>query len=166
MTLREEIKSLSGNKRRFFLLRVVDIDTRSALKLIGITHNTYNSWCQQPAFTELYRRREELSHDFKQEAIQLLRRDTQLEAAFFEGKVIAKMKEELESGDYNLIRTNLAREVYSRLMGDLDAQPQTQVLSWEQRIGMLVNQHLPEQLPQGETIEAEFQEVNNEAIAH
>jgi len=166
MTLREEIKSLSGNKRRFLLLRIVDIDTKAALKLTGVKYGTYNSWCQQPAFTELYRRRDEFSHDYKQEAIQLLRRDTQLEAAFFEGKVIAKMKEELESGDYNLIRTNLAREVYSRLMGDLDAQPQTQVLSWEQRIGMLVNQYLPEQLPQGETIEAEFQEVNNEAIAH
>lgn len=159
-SLREEIKTLSGNKRRFFLLRIVDMDTKAALKLTGVTHGTYNSWCQQEDFVELYRRREELSHEYKQEAIQLIRRDTQLEAAFFEGQVILKMKEELESGDYNLIRTNLAKEVYSRLMGDLDAVPKTPVLSWEERLRQLITPPTIE-ITQGETVEAEYQEVGS-----
>jgi hypothetical protein len=53
------------------------------------------------------------------------------------------MKEEIDSGEYELVRTNLAREVYSRLLNDLDVQPQVKSLTWEQKIQNLI-------LPQGE----------------
>jgi len=102
VSLRESIKALSGNKRRFFLLRIADIEARAARDIVGITLGTYNSWFQDERFVELYRQRDEFNANNKQEAIQLLRRDNQLEAVFLEGKILAKMKEELDTGEYNL----------------------------------------------------------------
>jgi hypothetical protein len=134
MSLRDEIKLLTGNKRKFFLLRIADLDAKGAMKLTGIQHGTYNTWLQNEDFVALYRRREEFSADYKQEAIQMLRRDNQLEAVLLEGKIIAEMKRELDNKEYDLIRTNLAREVYSKLITDLDAVPKVLGISWEQRL--------------------------------
>ena len=159
MSLKDEIRTLSGNKRKFFLLRIADLDTATARKLTGVTTNTYNSWMQQRAFVELYRRRDEFNMSYKQEAIQILRRDNQLEAVLLEGKIIAKMKEELESGEYNLLRTNLSREVYSKLISDLDIVPKEPLISWEQRINnMQVTINSPEQI--GETVDGQFKEIS------
>jgi len=163
MSLREEIKSLSGNKRRFFLLRIADMDTKAALKLCGVVRGTYNTWCQNQSFVEIYRKRQEFSEEYKQEAVRLLRRDNQLEAVLLEGKIVAKMKEELESGDYSLIRSHLAREVYSKLMTDLDAQPAIGVVSWEQKLLQIINPPSPpatEEITEGEFTEVEGGEVN------
>ena len=162
MTLREELKPLTGNKRKFQLLRIVDMDVNTALTLCGVQRGTYNTWCQNPTFVELYRRRDEFAGEHKQEAIQLLRRDNQLAAVLLESKIVAKIKEEIESGELSLTKTNLAREVYSRLMGDLDVQPKVQSLTWDQRIGQLnVGTDTP-QIAEGETVDAEFTEASVE----
>ncbi len=161
MGLHEEIKNLSGNKRRFFLLRIADLDTKAALKLCGVKRDTYNSWLSQKTepsrlFVSLYRRRDEFNADYKQDAIKILRRDNQLEAVLLEGQIVAKMKEELASGEYSLVRSQLAREVYSKLITDLDAPPPTLSISWEERLSGVLSQNEPEQLPAGEIIEGEF----------
>lgn len=155
MSLKDEIRNLSGNKRRFFLLRIADLEAEHARQICGIKQGTYNTWLQHEDFVTLYRRRDEFANDYRQEAIQLLRRDNQLEAVLLEGKVLLKMKEELDTGDYNLIRTNLGREVYSKLISELDAVPKVPALSWEQRVGQL-NQFLinPQQEQISEPISA------------
>lgn len=154
--LKEEIRTVIGNRRKFILLRIADIDPETARRLCNIKKGTYNSWLQDSKFVAIYRRRDEFSAQYKQEAIQLLRRDNQLSAVLLEGKIIAQMKEELESGDYLLLRTNLAREVYSKLIADLDYQPQVQNLTWEQRVQQLfVGENKP-QLEEGGVIEGEF----------
>ena len=104
MSLRDEVKCLSGNRRKFFLLRVADVDTNMAKNLCHVKQGTYNSWVQNAEFVALYRQRDEFCALYKQEAIQMLRRDNQLEAVMLEGKILTKMKEELDSGEYNLIR--------------------------------------------------------------
>lgn len=162
--LRDEIRAITGNKRKFLLLRIVDMGVDTALTLCNVKRGTYNTWCQNPTFVELYRRRDEFSSEYKQEAIQLLRRDNQLAAVLLESKLIHKMKEEIESGEYELIRTNLAKEVYSRLLSDLDIQPQVQSLTWEQRIQnlFLPQQDVPGIGQGGEAIEAEVQESSQQ----
>ena len=160
MTLREEIKTLSGNRRRFLLLRIADMDTRAALKLVGIARGTYNVWVRNEEFVALYRRRDEFAADNKQEAIRLLRKDNQLDAVLLEGKVISKMKEELNSGEYNLIRTQLAREVYSKLISELDVVTQAPVISWEQRIQNIYNGSSSGQIPEGEVANGEFKAIS------
>lgn len=153
--LKDELKTVSGRKRRFILLRIIDVETEAARQLCGITKGTYNTWLQNSAFVELYRRRAELAAEYKQEALQLMRRDNQLQAVLLEEKIIRKMREEIELGVYELIRTNLAREVYSRLLSDLDVQPQVQSLTWEQRIGQLFMHQEPPRVEGGEVVNGE-----------
>jgi len=156
--LKEEIKALGGKRRRFLLLRIADVETNLARNLCGITVGTYNTWLQSPEFVSLYRRRGELAAEYKQEAIQLMRRENQLAAILLEEKIIQKMKEEIESGVYELIKTNLAREVYSKLIADLDIVPKVHVLSWEQRVQSLLGSQ-QERITEGEVIEGEFTET-------
>lgn len=158
MSLREKVKTLSGNKRRFVLLRIADMDTKAALKLIGVVRGTYNSWCQNQQFVEIYREVRDSAGEYKQEAIKLLRRDNQLEAVLLEGKIVAKIKEELASGEYDLIKSNMAKEVYSKLISDLDVVPQTPGLTFQQRIQQIFA-NPPEQVTEGEVIEIEATEV-------
>ncbi len=164
-TLREEIKPLSGNRRKFFLLRIADMDTAMALKLVGVAKGTYNSWLQDQEFVTLYRQVKEFAVQYKQEAVQLLRRDNQLDAVLLERDIIKKLKEELESGDYNLLRSQLAREVYSKLMSDLDVVPAVQVQTWEQRIGQIIN-NPPTQIEEGVTIDGNYKEVSQPEAEH
>ena len=164
MSLGEKIKVLSGNRRKFFLLRVADMDTKTALKLCGVVRGTYNTWCQNTDFVELYRQRADFANDFKQEAVQLLRRENQLEAVLLEGKILSRMKADLNEPylpEGSIVRTNLAREAYSKLMSELDAPPPATVLTWEQRIQRIFNPS-PEQIEiQGEVIDGQFSETAN-----
>lgn len=137
MSLKDELKQLTGKKRRFMLMRVAEVEPDVARKMCNVSQASYNSWLQRssnPAFVELYRRVDEFTVEYKTEAIQMLRRDNQLSAVMLEEQIINKMKEEVASGDYNLIRTNLARDVYTRLIGDLDFQPTSVSQTWDERI--------------------------------
>lgn len=162
MDLKEELKAISGRKRRFLLLRIIDVDTEAARQLCGITKGTYNTWLQNEAFVQVYRRRAELSVEYKQEALRMMRRDNQLQAVLLEEKIIKTMKDEIDSGEYVLLKTNLAREVYSKLINDLDYQPQVQNLTWEQRVkNLFVGQPNP-QIEGGDVIDGEFTETVSE----
>lgn len=149
MELKDELMVISGRKRRFLLLRIVDVGAEAARQLCGVTKGTYNSWLHEPAFAQLYRRRAELSAEYRVEALRLMRRDNQLQAVLLEEKIINKMKAEIESGEYDLIRSNLAREVYSKLIADLDYQPKALNLSWEQRVQNLITGKETPQIEQG-----------------
>lgn len=159
MSLRDELKAVSGRKKRFLLLRIIDVSPEEARRLCGINRGTYNSWLQVEAFVALHRRRDELSVEYKQEALQMMRRDNQLQAVLLEEKIIEKMKAEIESGVYDLIRSNLAREVYSKLIADLDYQPASLSLTWEQKIALLNQPTEPAQLPEGGVIDGEVIEA-------
>ena len=92
-----------------------------------------------------------------------MRKDNQLEAVLLEGKIISKIKEEIEAGDYKLTRTHLAREVYSKLMTDLDIIPEVK-FTWQQRFQGFF-QRPPEQIGEG-VVDAEFSEVGSEQTQH
>lgn len=134
MSLKDEIAILPPKQRRFILFRIADVEAEASRLLTGIKKSTYNDWCSQERFITLYRRRDEFAASFKEEAIKLLRRDNQLAAVLMEEKIIAKMRAEIDSGEYNLIRTNLAKEVYTRLISELDVPEPTTIMSWEQRV--------------------------------
>ena len=149
MELKEELKVVTGRKKRFLLFRIIDVELKESLKLCGLTQGTYNSWLHNEEFAALYRKRAELAVDFKAEALQMLRRDNQLQAVLLEEKIIGKMTDEINSGEYRLLKTQLGREVYSKLIADLDATPKTVNQTWEQRIEQLnVNNQPPERIPE------------------
>lgn len=162
------IKPLSENQRQYIIRRVSGLGATSTRELIGIAKGTYNTWFHNEVFASIHSQLPELSFKHRQEAVQLLRRDNQLEAVLLEGKMIAKMKEEIDSGEYlfkgSFVRTNLAREVYSKLISDLDKAPAgIQVLSWQQRI----HQIFPQQSGQGgEVIDGEFEAISGIEAEH
>ena len=167
-TLSEIVKPLSGNKRQFILMRVSGLDVGVSRDLIGVARSTYDSWFHHEVFVQIHRQLPDLIATHRQEAIQMLRRDNQLEAVLLEGKLIKKMKEEVDSGELKLCKTNLGREVYSKLISELDA-PITAVkqLTYEQRISQFFPQP-NEQLEQGkgEHIDGEFKEIGVEQTEH
>jgi len=158
-SLREILKPISGAKKHFLLMRIAGLDPTVSRRMIKVTTGTYNAWLyRDEEFKDLYHRIPELEHDHRHEAIQMLRRDNQLEAVLLEGKILSKMKEELDTGEYSLIRTHLAREVYSKLISELDIVPQVRSMTWEQKVGIMLTNI--ESLPQGEVYDAELEEVS------
>jgi len=160
--LQDKIKSLTGNKRTFLLMRIAGLDVEFSKNMTRVTRGTYNSWFKNEEFALLYHQLSVLIQDYRQEAVQMLRKDNQLEAVLLEGKIIAKIKEELETGDYKLTRTHLAREVYSKLMTDLDIVPEVKI-TWQQRYQGFF-QRQPEQI--GEAIDGEFKEIGSVKAEH
>jgi len=157
MSLKEELSGITGKKRRFLLFRIADVEVEAARQLCNVSKATYNLWVKRAdtPFVRLYRRRDELSNEYKHEAIQMLRRDNQLAAVMLEEKIINKMKEEIDTGDYNLLRTNIARDVYNKLITDLDYTPKIQALSWTERIQNLFVEQPQREMIDGTVIEAE-----------
>ena len=157
-TLAEIVKPLTGNKRQFVLLKVSGVDSNVAMTMVGVNRGTYNSWFKNDTFNAIYKQVPDLIMEHRDEAIQLLRRSNQLEAVVLEGKMIRKIAEELETGDLKFTRTHVAREVYNKLMSDLDKNPILNVkeLTWDQKIYGILNTQ--DQLKEG-TVDGEFKEV-------
>lgn len=163
MGLSDIVKPLTGNKRTFILMRVSGLDTNLAMGLVGVSRGTYNSWFKNDTFNAIYSQVPDLIVDHRDEAVQLLRRSNQLEAVLLEGKMIRRIKEEIDSGQLVFTKTHLAREVYSKLMTDLDKNPgDIKVLNWQQRAYILTQ---PDQL-EGGTVDGEFEEVGEQQAEH
>jgi len=158
MPLVDELRTISGRKKRYLLLRIIGMDTEASRQLCGLTKGTYNSWCQNDAFVAVHRRIAEFAAEYQREALQLLRRNNQQRAVLLEEKMLIKIDEELESGNYDLLRTNLGKEVYSKLIADLDYQPKALSLSWEQRIQQLNTSQQPSQIEGGDFIDGQITE--------
>lgn len=167
-TLQERIKTITGNKRQFILMRVAGIDTDIVMNIVGITRGTYNSWFKNENFALVYHELPTLIQDCRQEAVQMLRKQNQLEAVLLEGRIIMKLKEELDKGEYILAKTNLGREVYSKLVADLDAPaPKLASGTWMQRIDKFQQFFSkPQDQIEGGVIDAEFEEVSSEQEEH
>lgn len=168
--LAERIVDLTPLQRKFLLLRAVGFDKASAMEQCEvkkgqpIKQGTYNKWLTYENFIEAYRfiRSGELTAEDKREAIKLLRRDNQLSAVLLEEEVITQIRAEIVSGNYVLLKTALAKEVYQKLIGDLDVPTvKHERATWEQNILALVNP--PKQLEEANAptdyIEAEFREA-------
>lgn len=144
------------------LLRIIGMDTEASRQLCGLTKGTYNSWLHDDAFVQLHRQIPNFAAEYQREALQLLRRNNQQRAVLLEEKMLKKIDDELESGEYDLLRTNLGKEVYSKLIADLDYQPKALSLSWEQRIAQLNTGQLPPQIEGGDVIDGSFTETDSE----
>jgi len=169
MSLKEELSGIRGNKRKFLLLRIADVSTPLARNLCGVSVHSYNQWVSHAGnrFVEVYRRRNELAAEYQHEAILMLRKENQLAAVLLESEIIKKLATELETGEYTLLRTNLAREVYSKLISDLNTAPASQVHSWEQRSQQIVQILSGDVQPRIGVIEdAEPQEISSQQEEH
>lgn len=118
-----------------------------------------NTWFKDSTFVDIHRQLSDLTKDYKREAINMLRRDTQLAAVMLEANIIDKLTKEVESGNYSLLKTPLAKEVYSKLISELDVVKVPQVMTWEQQVANFFN-------VEGETIEGEFEAAGSKKTEH
>jgi hypothetical protein len=128
------LQPLKGAKRKYILYRIVGISPEASRDLCNIKKSSMTTWLHDAAFVQVNNQVIQLSQTHKQEAIKLLRRETQVAAIMLESSIIDKMRGEIESGDYNLIKTRIAHEVYSKLINELDISPIPKSLTWEQKI--------------------------------
>ena len=154
MELKEILAPLHGNRRKYMLFRISGVEPNAALQLTGAKKNAYNAWLKKKDFVGIHQRIGELYSNYRIEAIRLLRRDNQLNAVILEGKVIKKMEEEVENSCYDLVKTNLGKEVYTKLLNDLDEASGIKNLTWLQRI----DQMNIDRSEKHEVIEADYHE--------
>jgi len=136
-TLKELLQGIVGKPRKFLVLRISGVAKEDALAMVSSDRWGFASWIRNSLFQSVHKRIKHWQAEFKSEAIKMLRRSNQLLAALFEKDVIEKLIGEVESGDYHLIKTQLAKEVYAKLINDLDSIPAVQHNSWEQTIERL-----------------------------
>jgi len=154
--LQQVLAPFRGKARQFLVLRISGIDKKTALRMAHGGISDYNRWLIRPDFVEVHRKIQDLFVEHRDEALRMLRKENQLNAALMERELITEMRDELKSGDYHLLKTGIARDLYTRLMSEMDKTPDVQVLTWEQRIQ---NNQLytgqPDQLPEA----IEYEEV-------
>ena len=154
--LQETLKPFRGKARHFLILRISGIKKKEALDLANAGVSDYNRWLIKPEFVGVHRKIQDLFTEHRDEALRMLRKENQLNAALLERKLITELDKELDTGDYKLMKTGIARDLYTRLMSEMDKSPDTQILTWEQRIQnnqMYWNQS--EQLTEGESVDYE-----------
>lgn len=158
-SLEEVMRPVRGRRRRYLLYRIAEVDADTSRGLCGIKKATMNTWFKDDVFIDIHRQLQDLTKDFKRDAINMLRRDTQLAAVMLEADIIDKLAQEVKNGDYKLLRTPLAKEVYSKLISDLDVVKVPQVMSWEQNIANLI-------IDDGGTVEGEFEAAGSKEKEH
>lgn len=113
MTLTDALKKLkTKNQKGFVLLCVAGLSIEEAL-----THYSQSSffrWKKDPDFSDVFDHLPELHRDYAEEAIGLLRMRNIAEVLTLEDRVLDIVKEELRTGRYDLLKTHLAREIFSR----------------------------------------------------
>ena len=131
-SLKEILSPLDPKQRAYILFRICDMDVTNALKYSKTKLSSYNKWCGQEEFVAINRQVKALSGQSKDEAVKLLRGRNQAVAIVVEGVAIEKILRELASGQFNLLKTRFGNMVYTKLLADLDVNPQV-TMSWAER---------------------------------
>jgi hypothetical protein len=117
VALKDETAALNPKQKKFIQYLVAGTKKDVALKLANIPTATLKWWLHDNKnFHALVERVEELKDAYFEEAFQLLRQGNKVMALFLEQELLVKIKEEIESGEYNLVKTPLAKEVYDKAL--------------------------------------------------
>jgi len=117
LSLKEELVGFNPKQRKFLLFLIAGIKKKIALTLAKVPTNTYKWWMSDNKdFHALVDKADELHDEFFDEAFQLLRHDNRVMALFLEQEMLQTIRGEVKSGEFNLVKTPLAKEVYSKAM--------------------------------------------------
>ncbi|MGW8177286.1 MAG: hypothetical protein ACWGQW_00595 [bacterium] len=139
MSLTQELGDIRGDKLTYMLMRVSGVDTGTAKRMLQLKEGTYNTWLRDPNshFVSIHRRIPELTEQYRDEAFLMLRENNQLSAILLEGEILAEMREEVRIKTYKLVKTNLARTVYERVLDSMEKKPASG--SWGDRLNQMFN---------------------------
>ncbi len=159
--------SLSYKQRRYILCRMGMMDTQEADSLAGTTAAGRAQWkVNSPRYKELDDNIETLQRDYGDIALKWLKKENQLTAVLLEKKILDKIEQEIDKGEYDLVKTHLAREVFARHTEEIGKALQSVNITWAQIINSSVRplkeREKIQALKSGlEVIEGEFKESNN-----
>jgi hypothetical protein len=137
-TLRDLLKGITGKPRDYLVLRIAGIPKEDALASVNSDKWGLASWNRDRNFYDVHHAVKKWEAEFKSQAIKMMRRSNQLLAAMFERDVILILMTEVATGQHKLIKTQIAKEIYAKLINDLDTTPAVQHNSWEQNIGKII----------------------------
>ena len=137
MTLVDTLEKLkTTNQKKFITLCVAGMSIEQAQDYISLP--SYYRWLRQPVFKEVLDKLPELRKEHGEEAGEMLHIKNMIEAIAIEEKILAIIKEELKTGKYNLIKTHIGREVFTRaeksLLSKRMAQKQAMEQTWNDRL--------------------------------
>lgn len=141
--LKQLLHGCRDKYRQFLLYRIAGISKEEALQLTGITLPHYKKLRQEKEyFRYIVDNIAELQADYRDEAVRMLRRSTQTTAMLMEQKIMDTLYEEVTSGEYKLLKTQLGREVYSKLMTDLEKKEEAPTVDYKQLILNITQEQL------------------------
>ena len=137
-TLSSILEGLTGKRRQYLIFLIAGLSQGYAIELTKVNKSSPSFWRKEDAKYALVESKAELLvNDYQEQAIKLIRRDSQVGAALLERIMIEKIREEVDSGEFVLLRTHLAREVYGKLIQNLDQLDSLpQHITWQQLISM------------------------------
>ena len=126
--------------RQYILLLIAGMDKADAKEYVS--EQSYWRWMRNPAFREVMDNLPELSHNYSDEAISRIRLHSTTEALGLEQSILEIIKEEIKTKKYNLLKTNLGKEILlrkreGRLGADLVKKKVGGKPSWEDRMEAL-----------------------------
>jgi len=129
-------KLRTSKQREFIILCVAGMDVLDARKHLSIP--SYYRWLSDPVFKEVLDNLPELTQNYSEDAVIMLRLRNVAKVLAMEEKILAVINEELKTKKYNLIKTHLGREVFTRarerkLMKDV-VKKETIKQTWEDRL--------------------------------
>ena len=140
MTLTEALRKLkSSRQREFIIFCAAGMDTRDARKHLNVPVPSYYRWLKDPAFKEVLDNLPELSHNYADDALAIIRMRTVVKAHALEEGILAVIQEELKTKKYNLVKTHLGREVFTRaregkLIQEVAEARQIRLRTWEDKL--------------------------------
>ncbi len=137
-TLSDILEGLTGKRRQYLIFLIAGLSQGYAIELTKVNKSSPSFWRREDEkYAQVESRAELLVNEYQEQAIRLIRRDNQVGAALLERTMIEKIREELDTGDYVLLKTHLAREVYGKLIQNLDQMDSLpQHVTWQQLIAM------------------------------
>lgn len=127
-----------GRKRQYLLLRIAGLDESNSKSELEIATRTLQNWKTEDAFARVEDYLFEWRNRYQVEALELLRQDNRAIGVLIERRTLLRIVDELEEGEYVLLKTRFGRDVYKNLMTAVN-NTSNPAQSWQQLIAGVVN---------------------------
>lgn len=133
------IAPFRGRKRQYLLLRIAGLTTITARTELGIAERTLQNWKNEEEFALVEDNLYSWRSRYQTEVLDQLRQDNRAIGVLIERRTLLRLAEELDTGDYVLIKTRFGRDVYKNLMAVAGTTEGSNAQTWQQLIAGVVN---------------------------
>lgn len=132
--LEQKLESTQGVKREYLLLRILGLDHDTILKVLD-SEDYLSYWKKDKNFSNILKQSKKLGKTHQDEAITLVRQSNKVTMVAMEQLLARKLLQEVIDDKPMFIKTHLGREVYNRMMNQLDSVgKKNDTGAWEEMI--------------------------------